>query len=599
ISPIQIDIGNFIPRAQFPQHFITENGLNFGFGPVFTMLAPVKLTRPPTAQDRQILETALLTIEQMLPMSPLGIFTFVSYGIPYFQKLEQAGMPRQEVLAMMPKLLDRTGRATNRPVLEEAVPGPTDVSPNNPQIKKEKFNQPVAIEQNDMLFTFRSDVQQNLLDVLMWLNGSNKLRGAAVPSPAFKGLLQFQAPRLQFQQPGLPRKVAVQNKLPYATQINPNSPMWMGFADQHSNASGPPPIVTFQGNATAKLTTAKAGDYFANGCIQHLSHVILDLEQFYRLPDPTATDPFLKQGEPYRERVQYMFRSNSQTPLSTGNADQFTDGGGTAFVPNVFQGATDAQANAAGQGTLNGQHRLGHNTCLQRSTRTADGTAVHIRMDGTGFTDLDLPHGKPQPSLEFTIFMPTSEFFRQLRVNAASLDLQESGKVDPHHNGVERFSTCTRRQNFLVPPRLHRSFPLAEALGGSATPTQTAPTQATPGQAAPTPTAPLQQPTPTQTIPGQTQPTQIGQPGQVGQTGASPVQQIVSPATGVNSPSPIGTLPTSPIGANGATQGADPNLSMPTLGSGDDGDDQINALSQIMQLLQKLLDNAGASGAGV
>jgi hypothetical protein len=34
--------------------------------------------------------------------------------------------------------------------------------------------------------------------------------------------------------------------------------------------------------------------------------------------------------------------------------------------------------------------------------------------------------------------------------------------VDPDDNGLERFLTATRRQNFLVPPRRHRAFPLLE-----------------------------------------------------------------------------------------------------------------------------------------
>jgi len=34
--------------------------------------------------------------------------------------------------------------------------------------------------------------------------------------------------------------------------------------------------------------------------------------------------------------------------------------------------------------------------------------------------------------------------------------------VDPSDNGLERFITATRRQNFLIPPRRHRGFPLVE-----------------------------------------------------------------------------------------------------------------------------------------
>src|SRR5262249_25542614 len=127
--------------------------------------------------------------------------------------------------------------------------------------------------------------------------------------------------------------------------------------------AGPAAITTFQGNASAKFTTAKQGDYFSNGSIQHLSHVIQDLAEFY------------SEAEPYTERCQYMFRSN---PIpSLGNKDQYTDGGGTAFLDNPFRGTGDAAANAQAINTFNGEHRMGHLCALQRSSRAADGTPVH------------------------------------------------------------------------------------------------------------------------------------------------------------------------------------------------------------------------------
>ena len=58
--------------------------------------------------------------------------------------------------------------------------------------------------------------------------------------------------------------------------------------------------------------------------------------------------------------------------------------------------------------------------------------------------------------------MPTAEFFRLMRVNQASLDLVQQFGVDPDDNGLERFLTATRRQNFLIPPRRNRAFPLVE-----------------------------------------------------------------------------------------------------------------------------------------
>lgn len=127
--------------------------------------------------------------------------------------------------------------------------------------------------------------------------------------------------------------------------------------------------------------------------------------------------------------------------------------------------------------------------CLQRTSRAADGTPLHIRMDGPGFDGMDVPAFQTHPDmpsisvpvpagtnqfkLQFFILQPTSEFFRQLRVSAASQDLfaqfgqpadptGESGGVQFSDNGLERFITATRRQNFLVPPRRNRALPLVE-----------------------------------------------------------------------------------------------------------------------------------------
>ncbi len=438
----QFAIGDFIAPAQ------TFDGVLFRFGPVFTYFVPARLTRTPTRGDQAVLAAALNRIEQSYSFSPAGIFTFISYGIPYFNRLP-GGMTGSLVTSHLP-----IGKYDHLPVLQEAVPGPTDVSSQNPGITKATFNVPVRIEGNDVLLTLRSDSRANLDDVLNWLKGSGHLGGNAVPSPAFGGLLQFQSTRFMFQQPGLTRSVADAAGLPFAPQINPQSPMWMGFADQQVDGSGPAEICTFVGNSSATLTNASPGQYFDNGAIQHLSHVILDLAQWYALP--SAADP---EGEPFTERVQYMFRSN---PLpSQGNADQFTDGGGPSFLDNVFQGVNDAFFNATGQ-TETRERRLGHLSCLQRSTRAGDGTPIHIRMDGAGLSTMDVPDGSRQPKLQFTVFVPTSEFFRQLRINAASLDFQQAFAVNPADNGLERFSTATRRQNFLIPPRRHRAFPLLE-----------------------------------------------------------------------------------------------------------------------------------------
>jgi hypothetical protein len=264
--------------------------------------------------------------------------------------------------------------------------------------------------------------------------------------------------------------------------------MWMGFSDQQVSASGPAPIVTFQGNRSAHFTNATSGSYFDNGSVQHLSHVIQDLDQFYKYPD-----------EPFTERVQYMFRSD---PIPTlGKKNQFTDGGGTAFLANdaslylkyQARGMTEASQTGMDLGPYGDDRnlvndpqpptspdpadigkrrpRMGHLAALQQSSRASDGTPIHIRMDGPGFSSGDVPDGSAQPKLQFTIFVPTADFFATMRTHQAALKYQApmdaSGNptgpgVHSDDNGLERFLTATRRQNFLCPPRRHRAFPLLE-----------------------------------------------------------------------------------------------------------------------------------------
>jgi hypothetical protein len=177
--------------------------------------------------------------------------------------------------------------------------------------------------------------------------------------------------------------------------------------------------------------------------------VIEDLEQFYERP-----------GETYGRRVAEMFTAN---PLPRpGNSDQFTNGGGPAFIPNIFSDPEAATREAEGTTTFDRQPHLGHTRALQRTSRAFDRTPLHIRADGPGYDTLDVPDGSPQPKLHFSIFIPTAELFATMRRSQASTDLAQQYNVTPQNQGIERFLTATRRQNFLVPPRRHRAFPLVE-----------------------------------------------------------------------------------------------------------------------------------------
>ena len=317
---IQFAIADYIAPAK------AINGVMFRFAPVYTTFATFALSRTPSPADQVALRQALDNIETKYAFSPSGAFVCIGYGLPYFNRLRARQAP---VAQYLPRLLSDRSRFA----LEEAVAGPTDVSPANPGVSKKTYNVPVKIESNDVLVIVRSDSLVNIADILAYLNGAATLSGARVQPSGLNGLLRSTSNRLMFTQAGLPRQLANGVHLPYAGSINPTSPMWMGFADQQVSGGGPAAITTFAGNSSARVTTAGPGDYFDNGAIAHLSHVIEDLGQFYEKPDET-----------YLERCQYMFRSNPVP--SPGNRDQFTDGGGPAYFENIFKGQGDALANA-------------------------------------------------------------------------------------------------------------------------------------------------------------------------------------------------------------------------------------------------------------
>jgi hypothetical protein len=437
-SDIQFDIGAFIQPAQ------TWDGVTFQMPPVNTIFLTFRLQRAPTAADQQALKRALNKLEAAYPWSASGLITLVAYGLPYFRRLDQT-----IVAAHMPRLASDP----NRWVLEEAVPSPKDIVAGN-GVTKLRYPVPVAIEDNDIVLTIRSDNPAFLHDAGEWLLGSNYLRGEQITSPAFDGLLTITSSRHMFVQQGMPRSIADRDDLPYKQYIQPDSPMWMGFLSQQTSGGGPPEICTFVGNDSARLTTAVAGDYFDNGAVQHLSHNIMDMLQWFAMSNPDASPT---NDSTFDERVMYMFHSPA---IAKGRKDPFLNGGGPSILQNENRGPQYAITTASGVGV--NQRRVGHLSTVQRSSRAADGTPIHIRMDGPGYDNMDVPDGSVQPKLQFTIFVPTADFFRTMRGNQAAVDLEQRYGMHEEDNGLERHITATRRQNFLIPPRRNRVFPLAE-----------------------------------------------------------------------------------------------------------------------------------------
>jgi hypothetical protein len=178
--------------------------------------------------------------------------------------------------------------------------------------------------------------------------------------------------------------------------------------------------------SAARLTTAARGDYFDNGSIQHLSHVILDMLQFFDMgsdAEPPGADGM------FIERVQYMFHSPA---IAAGDKDPYANGGPPCCRTRTA--APSRRTNRQGIGTTG-------------APPTAPCTSAWTDRDTTPWTS---PAAGLSPSSSSPSSVPTAEFFRTLRTSQASLDLQDKYGVRAQDNGLERFLTATRRQNLVA-----------------------------------------------------------------------------------------------------------------------------------------------------
>jgi hypothetical protein len=178
----------------------------------------------------------------------------------------------------------------------------------------------------------------------------------------------------------------------------------------------------------------------------HLSHLVEDLEAWYV-------------NFAFHERVESAFK-----PGLTARA-------GTQTVAVRVSSARDVQREYASSG------RIGHSASIQTASRLQadvrgpdgtlyrNGTAVPIRAD---FNTLDNPFftsgAEPVAGLHFVVFNPSSDDFNRTRLAMDGVLPDGSLGIRPRDRaqGFNSVLRTTHRQNFIVPPRRHRSFPLSE-----------------------------------------------------------------------------------------------------------------------------------------
>jgi hypothetical protein len=391
-----------------------ESAVDVVIPPVWNLVITATLIRAPGLREQRRLEAALQAVEGAYAYAPEGIFPLVAYGLPYFRSYVREDL----VATYLPRMAD-DGTTS---VLLDAVRFPSDPPTT-------------VLEANDVVFQLRSDALGNLRDVQRALFGrSDTLAGQPAPAAAdIADLFEVTSVRTGFVGAGLPRQMAEHVGLAVASQIPPSAPLYMGFTSTQQSGEAKEVAVSFDGKRDPllqPLTTARPGDYFAGGTALHLSHLFEDLDAWYALS--------------YEERVARMFHLNAvATP-------------GRITIETHWVNPNTAEIDAQ-------QYRVvGHNEAVQLGSRSAEGQALQLRVDFNTMDSLDADAPAPAPGLHFLAFTPGSRIFHQSRQGMDAAVIAQQYGIPSHANGINAFLRVTRRQNFLVPSRAHRAFPLVE-----------------------------------------------------------------------------------------------------------------------------------------
>ena len=416
-------------RLQPEQHLLDgvrlvhQDGVEVLVPPLHHLVVTARISADPQslADAHSTLESVLGGLERDYEPTPAGLGITVAWGLPYFERF----VPDQAD-SYLPHDL-RAGKS----VLLDATRFPSD--PDD-----------TVLESNDLAILLRSDLRAHIDDAV------ERLRKTS--------LLQITSLRRGFAGGGfeggmsLPKQMAMNAGVPGADLIPDTSELFLGFTSTQRAGLGPGKIANFE---TLGLVDLRGTDYFANGTHLHLSHVTEDLELWYINFD-------------FDERVATAFRP------------------GLDVKPNaqtVAQGPKEAQTAADVRRDFHRTGRIGHSAAIQVTSRLAEdklgpdgtrypkGTAIPIRAD---FNTLDNPfefsdrpeelQPGPVAGIHFLVFNPSSDDFHRNRL--AMDGVLPDGKLAlpprDRNQGFNAVLRTTHRQNFIVPPRRHRSFPLAE-----------------------------------------------------------------------------------------------------------------------------------------
>ena len=432
------------PAAQSPpleQHIdpgvriSTDNGVEIVVPPLYHELVTARLTvasgrELPAARDE--LQLALHDIEKGHVVGPSGLIVTVAWGLPYFRN----HLPRLKDGRRFPDYLPIDLQASRRvgrkvPVLVDAVRFPSDADTT-------------VLESNDVVVLLRSDVRSHVTTARERLLA--RLRGVLEPTSIRSG----------FVGAGLPKRFATAAGIPGADAIPDDAQLFLGFTSTQRSALGPTRIANLE--SLRGVTDQWPNGYFRHGTVMHLSHLFEDLDSWYSERD-------------FLFRVWATFRPAILPPEGTRTLPE--DASVVQTEQDVIDGFTN-QGIVGHSASLQPMSRLASAKVDNYGERYAAGTPLVQRAD---FNTLENPFGwtahkrrdgwraEPAAGLHFVSFTATASIFERVRraMDGHYPDGRSTGLI-PHDAelGFNSILRTTHRQNYLVPPRARRSFPLAE-----------------------------------------------------------------------------------------------------------------------------------------
>jgi hypothetical protein len=385
-----------------------------------------------SAQQR--LDNALAEVEKIYPLQPSGIFIQVAYGAPYFRRR----IPQQLTDEFMPRSM---------------LPGTEGEWALIDSIRFPMDPQDLLLESNEVCFHFKSDYREHVEDVIrvLFQPGTQVLNGIPTENAYVGDLLTISSIRRGFAGSSMPKLIGQQLGIPGADKIPPGAMLFMGFTSSHVHGLAAGNLPSFE--TLPGYTDQTPDSYFAHGTAMHLSRIALDLERWYQFsPEQRLHRMF----HPRRTETAEVLSPNQSPATSTFKTQRDEDAATFKLVGHNEQ--------------MQFLSRLQADTTTVYGQRLERGTVLFLRQD---FDTVENPFGfwadgrisaRPRAGVHFVGFGPSAQHYELLRQEMDSPDLKARHNLSADNVGFTKMLVTTHRQNYLLPPRSHRSFPLAELL---------------------------------------------------------------------------------------------------------------------------------------